>query len=505
MGPFYLAKYSSMCGILLVQSRDQIPLKQHLAALGKLSSRGPDFSRYQHINNIFVGQTVLHITGDRNYYTDRHENFLAYNGEIYNYQQLGNYGNDIEFVHDCVEHDLDRLAQGWGPWAWAWTNGVTVLYASDPQGERCLYQYQDDSILIVCSEVAPILDYIGPNKIDLPYKNKLWTITDATPYADVIKIAPGQLYQDGHDVKNIDNIWSWIGKTVPNNINEAYEEFQSAWKSVTTAMTPACPAALTYSGGLDSSIILSHIDNLELYTVNNTGKDPIVDRIHEFLTADEQTRLHILAVDEQQWAKNFEELIDHTCLPAQSWSQVSNWIVNKACQQRVLFSGIGADELFGGYDVYQTLKYTVQASASPYSQHGSSKTWQRCLDAYDNDPRQATLLMDYIYQVTGCDARGADVISGAWGIESRSPFLARPIMQLALNLPFDFKVNTVTKPLIRRMFLQRWPESLIFPKKGFTGHANDSLPYLPVTIDSTGDRHQDWKLISQGMFYDRNC
>jgi asparagine synthetase B (glutamine-hydrolysing) len=55
-------------------------------------------------------------------------------------------------------------------------------------------------------------------------------------------------------------------------------------------MTPTCPAALTYSGGLDSSIILSHIDNLELYTTNMTGKDPIVDHIR-FLTDDEWSKI----------------------------------------------------------------------------------------------------------------------------------------------------------------------------------------------------------------------
>jgi asparagine synthetase B (glutamine-hydrolysing) len=493
-----------MCGILLVKSRDQIPVEQHLDAFVKLQSRGPDFCRYDYKNNIFIGQAVLHITGSADYYHTVHKNFLAYNGEIYNYQQLGNYNNDIEFVDYAVENDLELLAQGWGPWAWAWTDGTTVRYASDPQGERCLYQYHDDNILIVCSEVAPILDYVGTAKTDFPYQNKLWTITDATPYAGIVKIAAGQLYQDGHNVKNIDNIWSWITTPGHTNIDEAYKEFQSVWKEVTASMTPACPAALTYSGGLDSSIILSHIDNLELYTVNNTGKDPIVDCIQEFLTTDEQTRLHELVVDPQEWARDFEQLIDRTCLPAQSWSHVGQWIVNKTCQQRVLFSGIGADELFGGYDVYQTLEYTVAGSASPYSRYGNSSVWQRCLDAYNNDPRQATLLMDYLYQVAGCDARGADVISGAWGIEPRNPFLAKPIMKLALNLPFEFKVNTVSKPLIRRMFLERWSESLIFPKKGFTGHANDSLPYLPITIASTGNRHADWKLISQQMFYDRN-
>jgi len=493
-----------MCGILLVKSKNTITIEQHLNAFLKLRSRGPDFCRYQYENNIFVGQSVLHITGSADYYHQEHSNFLAYNGEIYNFKEFGAYSNDIEFVDECVNDDISKLASGWGPWAFAWTDKHTVLYASDPQGEKCLYQYQDNNILVVCSEIAPIFDYVNTYKADFPYKNKLWTITDNTPYAGIVKIAAGQLYQDGKNIKNIDNIWAWVADPIHTNIDEAYEDFKFQWQQVTKLMTPACPAALTYSGGLDSSIILSHIDNLELYAVNNTGKDPVVDHIREFLTKDEQTRLHELVVDPKEWADNFIQLIDRTHLPAQSWSHVGQWIVNKTCQQRVLFSGVGADELFGGYDVYQTLDYTADHPTSPYSEHGCSSVWQRCLSAYNNDPQQATLLMDYLYQVAGCDARGTDIISGSWGIEPRNPFLARPIMQLALNLPFEFKVNTVSKPIIRRMFLERWAEDLIFPKKGFTGHANDSLPYLPVTITSTGNRHADWKLISQQMFYDCN-
>jgi hypothetical protein len=76
---------------------------------------------------------------------------------------------------------------------------------------------------------------------------------------------------------------------------------------------------------------------------------------------------------------------------------------------------------------------------------------------------------------------------------------------LALNLPFEFKVGLVSKPLIRQLFLERWPEHMIMPKKGFTGHANDSLPYLPITIKSTSDRLLDWKQIVQKSFYDSNC
>jgi len=500
-----LAKYSSMCGILLVKSQHHIPVETHLAAFSKLQPRGPDFCRYEYKNNTFIGHAVLHITGSAEYYRHKHTNFLAYNGEIYNYQEFGPFENDIEFVHHAVENDPELLTLGWGPWAWAWTDGNIVRYATDPQGERCLYQYQDESILIVCSEVVPILEYVGRNPVPVAYKNKLWTMLDQTVWKDIKKIEPGQLYQDGQAVKTIDSVWSWIKPVKYNSIKEAYEEFQSQWQTVTQLMNPACPAALTYSGGLDSSIILSHIDNLELYSVNCTGKDPIVDRIREFLTPEEHSRLHEFNINEAQWASEFQQLMARTCMPAQSWSHVGQWIVNRNCEQRVLFTGCGADELFGGYDIYQDLTYSVTGSTSPYSEHGDVQIWQRCLDAYNNDPQQATLLMDYWHQVVGCDVRGVDVISGAWGIEPRNPFLARPIIQLALNLPFEFKVGTVPKPMIRWLFLERWHHDMILPKKGFTGHANDSLPYLPVTIESSGDRLQDWKQIVQTSFYDSHC
>jgi asparagine synthetase B (glutamine-hydrolysing) len=493
-----------MCGILLVKSKDSIPLSKHLSAFRKLESRGPDFSRYQHRNNIFIGQSVLHITGDVDYYNQQHTNFLAYNGEIYNYQELGSYQNDVEFVHDCIKNDITKLTAGWGPWAFTWTDGTTTLYATDPQGEKTLYQYQDDSILIVASEVTAILEYINNEKIHVAYPNKTWTMS-GTPWKGITKLAPGQLYQNGQARQELDSIWSWIGKPQHTDIDEAYEDFTATWQYVVKHMTPACPAALTYSGGLDSSLILNSIPGLELYAINNIGKDPIVDVIKEFLNKDELTRLHMLTVDEEQWAREFQNLVQCTRMPASSWSYVGQWIATKHCQERVLFTGCGADELFGGYDIYKELSYSLEASTSPYSEFHDADLWNRCLSVYNGDARQATLLIDYWHQVVWCDSPAVDMIAGAWGIEARNPFMSRPIMQLALNLPWDFKVSTISKPIIRRAFLERWSDALIFPKKGFTGHANDSLPYMPFTIDSTGDRLLDWKQIACKSFYDSNC
>ena len=129
-----------MCGILLVKSKQELPLELHLKALDVLKSRGPDRTRYQYKNGIFIAQVVLHITGTSAYYDTEHENFLAYNGEIYDYKRFGSFDNDIEFVDHAVNNNIKQLADGYGPWAWAWTDGTTIRYASDPQGEKTLYE-----------------------------------------------------------------------------------------------------------------------------------------------------------------------------------------------------------------------------------------------------------------------------------------------------------------------------------------------------------------------------
>jgi len=491
-----------MCGILLVKSLDSIPLEKHLSAFALLNNRGPDFSRYRYNNNIFIGQTVLHITGTTDYYDHDHDNFLAYNGEIYNYRELGNYSNDIEFVHHCVETDPVRISAGWGPWAWAWSDNNKILYATDPQGERCLYQYQDEQILIVCSEVKPILEYIQGQHRPQLYHSRHWAMLDQTPWTGISRIQAGVMYENGQPTIELDSVWSWIKPDKSITFNTAVEQFRSTWQSTCQLMTPDCPAALTYSGGLDSSIILSHIDRLELYTTNMTGKDPIADQIHDFLTAQEQTRLHQLHCTPEQWAQAFRSVIDHTQMPIQSWSFPGQWLISQACEQRVLFTGVGADELFGGYSVYQNLTFTsADKSTSPYSLDGTGLLWHQCLSAYDDHVGSATLLMDYFYQVAGCDVRGVDLIAGAHGIETRNPFLARPVMQFALNLPFELRVSVTPKPMINRLFLDRWRPDQVLPKKGFTGHCNDSLPWLGVDITLTGNRDLDWREIVFKSFY----
>lgn len=480
-----------MCGILLVQSKHTIDINQHLAALSILESRGPDYTRYEYCNNIFIAQTVLHITGTDDFYNEQRSDFLAYNGEIYNHRWFsGSSSNDVELVYSTVKDSLTKFKHFEGPWAWIYTDFAHISYAADPQGEHYLYRYQDDAVLIVCSEVAPILTYINCVKQDIPYVNKTWTMQTQTPWKGIDRLEPGRLYMGRDTLYSIDNIWSWVKPTTYGSFEEAQEQFDTLWSRTMQEQQPNTSAALSYSGGIDSMLISASLPNAQLITIDMKGKDPIAANIP-----------NAIKVDEQQYAQEYQDLLRRTRMPAQSWSFVGKWMVAKACNARVLFTGLGADELFGGYGVYQTIKYDQQQSHSPYSGHGDPEIWQRCLDAYHGDARQATLLMDYWYQVVGCDAPGLDRIGGAWGIETRNPFLSRRIMEFALNLPWEYKVNTMTKPVLRHQFSRYWPQAPILPKQGFAGHANDALPWLGIDITPTGNRHEDWKQIARTTFY----
>ena len=487
-----------MCGIVLVQG--QINPDRLQAALQILQRRGPDFTVTHQRGPHWLAQTVLHITGSDDFYHSEHQDAFVFNGEIYNWQQFGAAANDTETAWRAARDNISQFQGFNGPWAWIRATEDHVWYATDPQGEHCLYRYHTPDLTVVASDVATVQQIVSTVHQSCDYVNKCWTMLDQTPWAHIERLTPGMLYQDHDAVKAVDSIWNWISPQ-SCTLAEAQEQFDHLWPRVMQEITPSCDYTISYSGGVDSSLILSQLPQANLVAVNMQGKDPIVERVRDFLTADQLSRLQVIDVDFEHYAQQYRDLIEQTQMPVQSWSFVGKWLVAQHMTTPVLFTGLAADELFGGYPIYQTMQFDQRHSVSPYSQHDHAGLWTQCLAAYHGDARPATLLMDYWYQVVGCDAPGQHRIAGAWGRETRNPFMHRQIMQFALNLPWEVRVNTVCKPVLTNSFLKHWPAQLLMPKQGFAGHANDSLPWMGVTVPPSGDRYQDWKQIAKETYF----
>ena len=495
-----LSKAIDMCGVLLIDSDKALPAERIAKAERYLQRRGPNLLRRYKRGRMQIWHSVLHVTGDREYYYQEFEDFLAFAGEIYNYHELG-YRNDAWCVHDTVRHRPGDLRRLLGPHSWIYSTGEFVCYASDPQGERHLYRYQDQDMVIVASEVGIIAELVDLDTQPSQYLNKGWNLLTHTPYRDVQRLDSGRLYINHQSAHHIDSIFDWCKPKQYPSLLAATEEFAMIWQTVMKDLTPNEPVTVSFSGGVDSGLIAAAVPTADLLALDMQGKDPNIARLHQLLPQDRLIKLNTITISPEYYAGAGLEMLAHTRMPAQSWSHVSKWLVAKHAGHRIVFSGVGADELFGGYQVYQTIDYTLEGSHSPYSRHHDADVWRRCLQAYDNDPAPATLLLDYIYQIMACDSQGLDRAAGAWSREPRSPFMHPLIVKFALGLPWHLRVSEETKPVLKKYWRRFFPENALWPKQGFAGHANDSAPWLGIDIVNTGDRVRDWQTMSTDLFY----
>lgn len=455
-----------MCGLLCVRSTKPIALEQHLEALHLLADRGPDLTTYDYRGTIFIGQTVLNFSGDIEYYQEAPgPGRCVFNGEIYNHARWSAQG-DARLVHQTVSRaDWGLLREMEGPWAWIYTDWQDIYFASDPQHERHLFFYHDDDLWIIASELACILHYLGPDaqKCLVDSTVKHLPVLDHANWQGIQRARPGWLYKNMQQQQCIDDIRSWPRQTFTGSYQQALEQLDAALAQVAQDMT-TISQAITASGGLDSGLLLEYFPRAAPYT-SCMDKDPVSK------TVDFGTRIEI-GLD--RWADSFRKVTSRLHHPVMSWNMISLDALLDSIEERAVIVGTGADELFGGYP------YNLDGGPSPYSGR-----------MFPNIDR---LTADYIVQSGGVDLMGADIVAGWHGKEMRAPFAHPRIIRLALSLPYDFKVGSDTKRILRDLYRIKTGRAYSLPKQGFTGHCNDCIPQLdPHFARSSGDRLTEWR------------
>ena len=538
-----------MCGILAVFGKtESLDIDRCDQALMMMRQRGPDrlHSSVQMGGRLYLGQTVLSITGNgRKLPLQDWRYQILFNGEIYNHAALYSTflsprelswesGTDTEVLaklHIFLSPvEVYKKLSGMFTYVLHDREKKSLFVGRDMVGEKFLYCYEDERLLILSSEVRLILHLVPAIKMDRDVLREYFftrhlLTAEQTVWKGISVIPPGQIREydlvesRGWRPLHVRTLSSLIDQQrIENNRKRSEEglvdELDALCGEVACSLCPSINYASVVSGGIDSSLaswFMAENDNKPaLIALQFPGKDfPSSD---ESLGAFERAmngRIEKYIVNEEDFRNHLESSYAVACSPLPTHSYVSQAILAEAVRDRglrVLVVGEGGDEFFGGYDAYCAFYCLIGVSStspSPYSgfipcgvefkdwqpnvlRQRQYKQWQSALAVYEyeRDCRdreiQAALLLDATIQLQSVGIRSADQMSMAYSVEARSFYLHESLMRFALNLPVKYKLNFAehdeftTKYLLKKLFARKFGAALIRPKTGFSGWPNEA-------------------------------
>jgi len=544
-----------MCGIVACISRKAKPVdKDRLIRAGKrMSHRGPDDRGVFMSGWIGMAHNRLSIidlskeAGQPMFSRDGRY-VIVYNGEVYNYrvmrEELMKDGfrfssrSDTEVVlNSYMKYStgcLDRL-RGMFAFVIADLHKREVFAARDPFGIKPLYINTTEDRIVFSSEIKPMSEFVP---LEPDYDNYLEKIMfrdlsgDRTSYKNITSLLPGHYftYQKDKDEparrnyyrldKTFSNGADLKGRTEDDIIDEAEEILAESIKMHTYSDVGY---NLQLSGGIDSSLIAVilakrlNCTGLDSYSVVLEDAECDESSYQNIVTDTLGLRNHRIEVSNKVYTENLEKSIYFIEKPVVHPGSVCLFHLTKesVLNSKVILTGEGADEAFGGYNRYniplrlkfmtsmrdlglhkaiyplreisdtanriykkverdQLLEYT-----SLYSWHESEKLVNSRFisglnlgergsllkSALRSDLRSVLLYYDQnTYLATLLDRQ--DKLSMANSVEARVPYIDRRLYEFANSLPSSLKFKKGQLKYVLRKIAEKYlPTELIYRKK----------------------------------------
>lgn len=442
-----------MCGILVGYNLSE-------KRINSISHRGIEYDRIDLKNGLSLVHHRLPIQtaiGD-----DWHQpinigenRWLLFNGEIFNYpigfsadtEYLANlfssYNGDPEMFYALYTPHI----QTWdGFWAICIVDGNknTVLAFTDPLGKKCLYTNEHGEI---CSEMKGLINETTKISQEFIGGVKKWgyITNETTPFTNITKLknnyihhwnlkAPeikqsyGPYYKFTFDFsafKSEDDIHDWLWEKLENSTRNRL-------------LSLDYPIAILLSGGLDSSIIGGLLIKLgadvSWYSINNGPDNDYVKMCEDYWGI----KVNYLDYNMNSSDPLFNDKLDEIYSkwnesPVDLGSVVPQYMlfdaIKRGTDTRIVLSGDGADELFGGY---------------------------RRIHEYDSQKS------DVFHELTYYHLPRLDKMSMAHTLELRNPFLNLEIVSFALSLPKELRTD---KKVLKDTFRGLIPDAIIDRKK----------------------------------------
>ena len=534
-----------MCGFVgyINKEKDKKDNIKKMADL--IAHRGPDSEGYYTDDNIALGFRRLSIIdlngGSQPIYNSDKTKAIVFNGEIYNYQKLRKElekkgykfqtKTDTEVIlhgyEEYKEKILDKL-RGMFAFAIYDIKKKELFAARDFYGIKPFYYTKMDNTFIFGSEIKSFL--IHPHfKKELNTKMLEYYLTfqysagKETFFKNVYKLMPGHYlkYKDGKlTIKKYYEI-----KFEEDN-TKTYEEWKKGIKeklkdSVKAHKISDVEVGSFLSSGVDSSYIAATSDVDKTFTVGFNNEKYSEISYAEDLSKKIKTKNINKIITKEEYFKNLPNILYYMDEPLADPSAIALYFVTKIASEnvKVSLSGEGADEIFGGYNIYQEpltaswyykipypLRFLVGSLASIFPKKRGinflvrrgkklenrfvgnafifnkheikkimknkpkTKGFTELTKPYydkvkDKDEITKMQYIDFNFWLIGDILLKADKMSMANSLEVRVPFLDRPLIDYASSLPVEFKTDKHTTKKIFRDIASEVLEDKVSSKK----------------------------------------
>ncbi|MDO5569689.1 MAG: asparagine synthase (glutamine-hydrolyzing) [bacterium] len=374
-----------MCGFVgLVDSRKTYKKEEVIKKMAdRIKHRGPDDEGYYTDDNIALGFRRLSIidldNGFQPIYNEDKSMVITYNGEIYNYKELRSTlekcghtfktNTDTEVIlHGYEEYKCELFNKLRGMFSFVIYNikDKELIAVRDYFGIKPLYYYKEDDLLLVGSEIKSFLEHPNFKKQvnDKALKMYLifqYSVFEETFFKNVYKLKPGFYfkYKDGElNIKKYFNIEY-------KRTDKSYEEYKELLKHELEEsikyhqITSDVEVGSYLSGGVDSSYVASVAKPDKTFSVGFKEKSDNKLTFDETVYAKELSKKLGIKnysdyITKKQFFATLPTILYHTDEPHANLSTVPLYFLSSLASKKVkvVLSGEGADEMFGGYNEY---------------------------------------------------------------------------------------------------------------------------------------------------------
>ena len=377
-----------MCGIagkLVFDPAARVSDGEVLRMIAPLAHRGPDGRGVYLDRNVGLGHVRLSIidlnTGAQPMTNEDETIWIVFNGEIYNFAALRerlqakghvfHSQSDTEvIIHSYEEFGPDCVKELRGMFAFAiWDAKRKRLFiARDRMGIKPLYFSQTKDTLWFASEIKAIITDPAVN-LDLNHQTVRTFLAfnyvpgDETLFRSVRKLLPGHYLLVENGKTNIRQYWDlrFTEERWQKSFDETVDELNSLLVTVVRDhMIADVPVGVLLSGGLDSSAVLSLAvqstgKKVSTFTVGFDGQQVVDERPFARAVAQKfGSEHHEISFAEKDFWDFLPGYIWHMEEPVCEPPAVALYYVSKLAREhvKVVLSGEGGDEAFGGYSNY---------------------------------------------------------------------------------------------------------------------------------------------------------